>query len=472
MSLDNPFYPAKILHVFAQNDAAEFHNQQMLTRITDRDLYSCLANDSVESAYGTRMPTFPTKANDTGNLLQLLKVKVGARVILTNNLDVSDGLTNGAFGTVTCIVLNKNPSEQQVATILVQFDSPEAGRAAKAKSMWKKYYPNSVPINRVEVQFPLMKGKVLQTASRQQFPLFLAWGVTIHKVQGMTLPQIVVEMDPTKGKFWNGQAYVALSRVTSLEGLHILNYCLGQIKVEKEIKDEMEHMRKQQVECLPEPSLPSKMCDIIFAQLNINGLRVSGVDKSIDLASDAVIQFSDVVCLSETHLSSFDTLTGDFWEKFDIHQKDRNERGGGVLIAAKKTLGMKVINLRKTFLEVVGVEISKEEETINVFCVYLPPMTNKLLAADELKSLVQDFISETCVVTGDMNEDVLGESESRVKSMFASLGFAQHIKHPTSIYGSLLDHMYINRTHNIHAEVSEVYFSDHDIICASLLFNK
>ena len=40
---------------------------------------------------------------------------------------------------------------------------------------------------------------------------FLCWAVTIHKCQGMTLPQIVVDMSPNKGTFKNGQAYVAFS---------------------------------------------------------------------------------------------------------------------------------------------------------------------------------------------------------------------------------------------------------------------
>ena len=40
---------------------------------------------------------------------------------------------------------------------------------------------------------------------------FLSWAVTIHKSQEMTLPQIVVDMSPSKGTFKNGQAYVSFS---------------------------------------------------------------------------------------------------------------------------------------------------------------------------------------------------------------------------------------------------------------------
>ena len=53
--------------------------------------------------------------------------------------------------------------------------------------------------------------------SYTQYPLILAWAVTIHKAQGKTFDRVIVDFD--RGTFAHGQAYVALSRVTSLTGL-------------------------------------------------------------------------------------------------------------------------------------------------------------------------------------------------------------------------------------------------------------
>ena len=46
----------------------------------------------------------------------------------------------------------------------------------------------------------------------------------IHKCQGLALPEIVIDMTQVKGNFKPGEAYVAFSRVTTLEKLHIINY--------------------------------------------------------------------------------------------------------------------------------------------------------------------------------------------------------------------------------------------------------
>ena len=68
-------------------------------------MYTCLAYDSKKDRHtNLSNVNFPANPHKTGSLLKVLNVKVGARVMLTTNIDVTDGLTNGAKGTVRNIL--------------------------------------------------------------------------------------------------------------------------------------------------------------------------------------------------------------------------------------------------------------------------------------------------------------------------------------------------------------------------------
>ena len=117
--------------------------------------------------------------------------------MLTTNIDVGDGLTNGAMGTVSAVILNRN---KRIHAVLVVFHSEKIGVHAKGNSQYKHIDSCAVPVQRIEVLFSVKYSKHV-IVSQTQFPLSLCWAVTIHKCQGMTLPVIVVDMSCDKGKF-------------------------------------------------------------------------------------------------------------------------------------------------------------------------------------------------------------------------------------------------------------------------------
>ena len=174
--------------------------------------YSIKASDALAGhAAHTELSTLSSKRQETGGLHS---VAIGACVMLPTNVDVADGLVDGARGKVVHVVTNNH---NKVITVLVEFDNDHVGLKALQTSPHRATYTHTVPVPKYEVVFP-SKGQKGSEITCFQFPLTLAWATTINEVQGLTSDKIVVDMKG--GRFSPRQAYVAFSRVKTLQGLH------------------------------------------------------------------------------------------------------------------------------------------------------------------------------------------------------------------------------------------------------------
>lgn len=144
-----------------------------------------------------------TMLNKTCAAIEKLELAIGAQVMLTKNLDFDKGLVNGSRGVVVEFV-NGRP--------VVVFDCGEKCEISQAI-------------------FEREKGK--SVIKRQQYPLILAWAITIHKCQGATLTNVITDLSKV---FCNAQSYVTLSRVKTLEGLFLLGINFGGIKCNPKVK--------------------------------------------------------------------------------------------------------------------------------------------------------------------------------------------------------------------------------------------
>ena len=189
IALESPNYPTQALHVYRLNESVDKRNDFMLNSLaSEDDQFGIETQDSVTGqTHHFDLANLPNKKTETGNLHNVLKIAVGgARVMLTVNVNVTDGLVNGARGEVIHIV---TVASRKVKTILVKFDDENVGREAIRASQHRDRFSNAVPINRVEVKFNA-RGKRGSEVTRSQFPLTLAWATTIHKVQGLTLMKL------------------------------------------------------------------------------------------------------------------------------------------------------------------------------------------------------------------------------------------------------------------------------------------
>ncbi|WP_201556247.1 AAA family ATPase [Psychrobacter sp. 72-O-c] len=222
------------------------------TRLYTHNLNVNKINDKELAALSGEMKRFDATATGDTKLVDTLKktvrtqdeliLKVGAKVMfIKNNTEL--GVSNGTMGELIGFAAVKvDDSSKDKSDALIEEDKNELSADDKAdasdntgtdvktkeKSKTKKPAPQKMPVVRLnsgrevvaepeEWMIEDESGEVL--ASYLQVPLCLAWAITIHKSQGMTLDAAEIDLSRT---FELGQGYVALSRLKSLAGLQLL----------------------------------------------------------------------------------------------------------------------------------------------------------------------------------------------------------------------------------------------------------
>lgn len=174
------------------NKSAEFYNNKFLNQI-NCDLKTFIA----ETTDIDNVSAFPVNCE--------LKLKIGAQVMMLNN-DSKDRWVNGSIGIVKDII--KNISDDKYK-IYVKMQNGKTEVVEQYKWELFKYKWNK-DLNIIETE---------PAGSFSQYPMKLAWAVTIHKSQGKTFDSVLIDLG--YGAFAPGQLYVALSRCKDLEGISL-----------------------------------------------------------------------------------------------------------------------------------------------------------------------------------------------------------------------------------------------------------
>jgi len=131
------------------------------------------------------------------NIQQTLSLKKGSQIMCMRNIDLLRGVCNGSQGTVIDIIKGRP---------MVLFSNG----------------------TRMLMEQQIYQSEVYPTIAVCQFPLCLAWALTIHKIQGSSLTH--AQIDIGSSIFEYGQTYVALSRVKTMDGLYLMNFQPNRIK--------------------------------------------------------------------------------------------------------------------------------------------------------------------------------------------------------------------------------------------------
>ena len=229
-----------------------------------------------------------------------VRLKVGAQVMLIKNID--DTLVNGSLGYVRDFV-----SEEMYASHYDREDGDEAGGGLfdTSATIEKKLKPkfNSGPTTGQKyplVRFTLADGTHRELlchretwkielpngevqASRSQVPLILAWALSIHKAQGQTLERVKVDLGRV---FEKGQAYVALSRATTMQGLQVLRFDPKKVLAHERVRhfyaglSKAEHVAKKKTKKSMTASKAGKSISAIISGGSGSGDSGDGLDDA------------------------------------------------------------------------------------------------------------------------------------------------------------------------------------------------
>ena len=365
------------------------------------------------------------------------------------------------MGTVKYIITEE--ITKRVKVILVEFDNTDIWQEAKSKSLYKHINSKTIPICETQAIF-LVNGKTSFQASWTWFPLVLAWAITIHKCQGLTLPEIVVDMTPSKGHYSVGQAYVAFSRVTLLDKLHIINYTRKQIHVSQHAEKEMERLCQNTL-----PPMPQCLFDLVQKEIYLLHLNIGNLKSRLkDIAIDTIMKSANIISLNETHFEEKDTVTPKMLgiiQNVSIFQHDHNNSGGGVALIINKKFMPEEITLN-CGCEVLAVKIAKPRK-LHIMSVYRPPSTPFCKFTDELLKIVSKQKEMPTCIVGDFNEDISITYKRHCCSMLMLNGFKQMVKKPTTDSWTLIDHAYVSQKMTVTADVTDCYYTVHDyVLCA------
>ncbi len=174
------------IYLTTTNEMAGKINEDRLAKLTS-DLYTFKAG--VEGEFGDEY--LPTKKE--------LQIKVDAQIMMLNN-DLEERWVNGTMGKIIEI-----DEMGAYPVIIVELASGEIVEVSPFT--WEIFH---FYVNEGRLQSEVI-GRF------KQYPLMLAWAVTIHKSQGKTFEKVIIDIG--RGTFAHGQTYVALSRCTTFEGL-------------------------------------------------------------------------------------------------------------------------------------------------------------------------------------------------------------------------------------------------------------
>ena len=161
--------------------------------------------------------------------------------MLTSNLDIADRLINRQLGTI----FDFQYLEGTITKIYVAFDEFSAGIIKRDSDNFAKVN-DAASFERIELDLKLTKSSTI-FAKHTQFLIMLTWACTIHKVQGLTIANLAITLQPNKQTtFGADKFYVAVSHEAALSKVSLIGY-LKNVMIKASASALLEYDRQKKI---------------------------------------------------------------------------------------------------------------------------------------------------------------------------------------------------------------------------------
>lgn len=225
--------PTDAVRLMGKNDMAAEHNTLKMSQIQESEVKYAMKVDCevfTDAQQRAEQDSFVKTCKRNCLAEEKLTLKLGAFVMLLCNLDVEHGLANGTCGHIIdfdCGYPVFAPVGKQHRYEPPQKRSTEVG----SLEVRRKRFAERGAITLTEHAWQFFSHN-LGPVTLEQIPLKPAWAITIHKSQGQQYTRVVADLS-AGSCFAAGQAYVALSRAESLDGLYLTGFDTRAIKADK-----------------------------------------------------------------------------------------------------------------------------------------------------------------------------------------------------------------------------------------------
>ena len=433
-------------HVFWTNLDSEALNQKKLSKLSTK-LEIFKANIIAPRGYIPNITTYGTI--DGTQYRKILKLKVGARVMLTANINIADSLINGSLGTVVDFIRRT----VGIIGILVQFDNEETGLLTRNANhhVMNTNHPNATPISKASLEYYPRNQRSTRNHGCKikltQYPLRLSWASTCHKIQGITIPEGSNLVCNGHENIPSAMQYVMMSRVSKIENLYLSkNFDFTKVRCIKSALKEKEKLDEKFSQRI------FKKYDLVF--MNIRSLRA----HYEDLLCESIVTQTNLLCFAETWMyPNEDTSLFNLPEKDARFSSFGKGKGCCAYYSTKQCLKHPKMYACEDFQIVGGIY-----NDIQIYVLYVSKGANFNLIVHTLKDWITDG---PVIVIGDLNYET--SEENSLSKYLYSEGLVQIVKRPTHIDGGIIDHCYISKKWKTRIEVDYFFrhYSDHVAIC-------